>query len=359
MKISTREQKIIKILIQQENLSSSKIHEGLVNMKDDISLVTVKRTLADMVEKSLILQFGVSRSSSYQINILGRLFFDINASEYCAIEPDQRYGQKNFNFDLFSKIPDDIFTPEESNILETATLEYHKRSNHLSPVIGKKELERLVIELSWKSSKIEGNTYTLLDTEKLILENKEAPNHSHSETQMILNHKDAFNFICENSSFFKTLNRANIEKLHEILVHDLQVGKGLRYGMVGITGSIYQPLDNQHQIREQLDSLIDTINRIKNPYAKAMLALLGISYIQPFEDGNKRTGRLLANAILLAYGLAPLSYRSVVEEEYRSATLVFYELNSIISFKNIFIGQYDFAARNYSLSIGKEVSPAK
>ena len=87
---------------------------------------------------------------------------------------------------------------------------------------------------------------------------------------------------------------------------------------------------------------------METPYAKALVSLLGISYIQPFEDGNKRTSRLMANALLMAYGCAPLSYRSVDENAYREATLVFYELNSIVSFKKIFIEQYDFAAHNYS-----------
>ncbi len=86
---------------------------------------------------------------------------------------------------------------------------------------------------------------------------------------------------------------------------------------------------------------------MKSPYAKALLTLLGISYIQPFEDGNKRTARLMANAILLAHSCAPLSYRSVDENDYREAMLVFYELNSIMPFKKIFIDQYMFAAENY------------
>lgn len=104
-----------------------------------------------------------------------------------------------------------------------------------------------------------------------------------------------------------------------------------------------------HQIREGLEALLAAIARVETPYAKALMALLGISYLQPFEDGNKRTARLLANAILLAYGCAPLSYRSVDEGEYREATLVFYEINSIIPFKKIFTDQYDFAARTYAV----------
>ena len=215
--------------------------------------------------------------------------------------------------------------------------------------IAKKELERLIIELSWKSSKIEGNTYTLLDTEKLILEHTEAPGHDRKEAQMILNHKDAFNFIHENSAQFKTVTRKNLEDLHAILVKDLSVGLGLREKPAGVVGSIYQPLDNVYQITEAIDALSSTVSRILLPYTKSLVALLGISYIQPFEDGNKRTGRLMANALLFSHGLAPLSYRSIDEIEYREAMLVFYELNSIIPFKKIFIGQYDFAAQNYAV----------
>ena len=143
-----------------------------------------------------------------------------------------------------------------------------------------------------------------------------------------------------------------IEEIHKILVKDLNVNYGLRERAVGVTGSIYKPLDNMHQIKEAIESLCKTVNSIESPYVKAMTALLGLSYIQPFEDGNKRTSRLIANAILLANTCAPLSYRSVDEDEYREAILVFYELNSILPFKKIFIEQYIFATNNYAVIAG-------
>lgn len=349
MNISSREQKIVSTLLEHDSARSSDIHKMLVERGEDVSLVTVKRALADMTTQGVLLASGSGRSSSYRVSMLGRIFADIDARAYCAIEPDRRYGQKRYNQDLFAGIPDTIFSPIELQKLEDATTEYARRTTDVPPAIEKRELERLVIELSWKSSKIEGNTYTLLDTEKLILENKEAPGHSHSEARMILNHKDAFNFVRENTAFFRTLSRAHIEELHAILIKDLNVGEGLRERVVGIVGSLYQPLDNLHQVREGLEALIEAIARVQTPYAKALVALLGISYLQPFEDGNKRTARLLANAILLAYACAPLSYRSVEENEYREAMLVFYEINSIVPSKKIFIEQYDFAARNYTV----------
>ena len=166
---------------------------------------------------------------------------------------------------------------------------------------------------------------------------------------MILNHKDAFNFIRENAAQFINLTKKNLEELHAILVKDLSVGLGLRRKPVGVVGSIYQPLDNFYQISEAVDDLSAAITKMTSPYAKALVALLGIGYIQPFEDGNKRTSRLMAHALLLSHGCAPLSYRSIGVEEYRSAMLVFYELNSIVPFKKLFIGQYDFAVKNYSV----------
>lgn len=349
MDISSREQKIISILLEQDTLQSSDIHGALAKQGEDVSLVTVKRLLSDMSARGMLRTSGSGRSFAYQVSALGRIFADIDARAYCAIEPDRRHGLKRYNQDLFGSIPAVIFSSDALKRLEEATAEYVQRTADVPPAIEKRELERLVIELSWKSSKIEGNTYTLLDTEKLILENKEAPGHAHSEAQMILNHKDAFNFVRENTAFFKTLSQAPIEELHAILIKNLDVGAGLRNRVIGIVGSVYQPLDNPHQIREGLEALIKAVTRVETPYAKALVALLGISYLQPFEDGNKRTARLLANAVLLAHGCAPLSYRSVEESEYREATLVFYEINSIIPFRKIFIDQYDFAARNYAV----------
>jgi Fic family protein len=233
--------------------------------------------------------------------------------------------------------------------MELATREYLSQRDSLTPTIENKELERLIIELSWKSSRIEGNTYTLLDAEKLIIENKEAAGHSRDEAKMILNHKAAFEYVRHNRNDFRHLTRKNIEELHAIMVDGLGVDVGFRSGLVGVTGSTYRPLDNEYQIAEAVDALSTAISHCSDPYTKALLALVGVSYIQPFADGNRRTSRILANAVLMANSLAPLSYRSVDEEEFRNAMLVFYELNSIVSMKKIFIEQYIFAAKNYAV----------
>ena len=162
------------------------------------------------------------------MSIIGRIFYGADAHEYCSIEPDKRYGLKRYNLDLFPSFPADIFTKAELKILEDTTVQYRLKSKGLSATLQKKELERFIIELSWKSSRIEGNTYTLLDTEKLILEKKEAKGKTQKEAQMILNHKTAFDFIRGYADSFKTLTRKNMEDLHAILVKDLEIDTGLR-----------------------------------------------------------------------------------------------------------------------------------
>jgi len=106
----------------------------------------------------------------------------------------------------------------------------------------------------------------------------------------------------------------------------------------------------QTQIEEAMEDLISTVNSLEDPFSKALVTLAGLAYIQPFEDGNKRTSRLSANAVLLAHKCAPLSYRSVSEVSYKEATLVFYEKNSLVSLRDIFMEQYLFACENYLVS---------
>ncbi len=349
MKLTQKYQKIIRIFLEKGIMHSSDVYDEAIKNNEEVSLITIKRALSEMVREGFLNISGSGRSTEYTIASYGRALADVDAKHYCAIEPDKRYGMNRHNFDILSAMSSDIFTDDELEKLHSATNEYIRRTNDLPASIQKKELERLVIELSWKSSKIEGNTYTLMDTEKLILENKEAIGHSRQEARMILNHKDAFAYIHQNSSQFKSITRKNIEELHAILVKDMDVGVGLRKKPVGITGSKYLPLDNVYQITEAIESLAMAVSKTRAPYAKALIALLSISYIQPFEDGNKRTGRLMANALLLSHSLAPLSYRSIDEGDYKNAILVFYELNSIMPMKKIFIDQYDFAARNYAV----------
>jgi len=344
--LNQRQIDILEKIPTEKVVSSSGILK-LLNQK--ISLITIKRDLDHLVVLKYLERKGEGRSTVYEKTILGMLFSPVDASKYNREEPDTRNGNSHFNFSLFEKFPKDIFLDEEKKLLDDATKNYKKKIKNITPIAQSKELERFIIELSWKSSKIEGNTYTLLDTEKLLREGVPAKGHTTDEATMIINHKKAFSFILDNLSSLRKngVTLGFIEKIHELLTFGFGVSKGVRKGLVGIVGTKYKPLDNKYQIHEALGSLIKAVNKMKDPFSKALTLLLGLSYIQPFEDGNKRTARLFCNAILLSLNCAPLSYRSVNEDSYRESILVFYEKNSLMPMKEIFIEQYVFSAENY------------
>ena len=154
IKISSKQQKILAILLGKADLSSSIIHKEIINRGESLSLVTTKRTLSEMVRADLLLVDGSGPATIYNISAPGRVHAEVDANAYCATEPDKRTGQARFNFDFFAELPNDIFASEELATLQSATSEYHRRTIDISETIQKKELERLVIELSWKSSKI-------------------------------------------------------------------------------------------------------------------------------------------------------------------------------------------------------------
>ena len=145
----------------------------------------------------------------------------------------------------------------------------------------------------------------------------------------------------------ETLSISHIEDIHALLTKELSVDKGLRHRRVGITGTQYHPLDNEFQIREAMRDTCALINSRENVFEKALLTLALLSYIQPFMDGNKRTARITSNALLIANGYCPLSFRTVDSIDYKKAMLVFYEQNNLYAFKQIFISQYEFAVREY------------
>lgn len=221
---------------------------------------------------------------------------------------------------------DDIF----ANKTVTQELSIHDEP------ISAKELEHLTVELSWKSSALEGNTYTLLDTQLLLLEGVRAKNKTEFETQMILNHKNAVAFIVENKDLFnEDLSFSTVEELHKIIAYNLGIEKGVRKKLVKITASNYTPLANPHQLRAYADEILSTISRAQDPFARALLALALIPYLQIFEDGNKRTGRMLANALLISSCGTGFSLRKVTHKQLALAYLAFYEFNSAASLSKI------------------------
>lgn len=187
----------------------------------------------------------------------------------------------------------------------------------------------------------------MLETERLLKEKLTASGKTRDEATMLINHKDALDFIFENPDYLMPLSTSKIEDIHRLLVKELPVEKNLRKRRVGISGTNYKPLDNEFQIREALERSCTLINKKETVFEKALLALMLISYIQPFIDGNKRTARIVSNAILIHHNHCPISFRTVDSIEYKKAMLLFYEQTNISSFKEIFIAQFEFAANAY------------
>lgn len=345
-KINKRQEKALSILENKEELSISEIMRLIASDFEKISKITINRDLVKLTGLEFITSKGKGRGVVYKLSPHYKLIKPINVEEYFKTETDKRSAKESFNFEIFSIIKD-IFTGEEKKYLLALNKEYQNNLKKLSNNLLKREFERLIIELSWKSSQIEGNTYTLLETESLIKEKKEARGHKKDEAVMILNHKETLDYIIKNKGIFKTVSVAKIENIHFLLTKNLGISRNIRKSAVGITGTKYRPLGNEFQIKEALEKSCSLINKEKNPFAKTLLLSIIIAYIQPFEDGNKRTSRLIGNAILLAHDICPLSYRSVDEIEYKKAVILFYEQNNISYFKRLFIEQFEFAIKNY------------
>lgn len=310
---------------------------------------TLKRVIAAGIKAGDIVAEGKARATRYRLSPQAQLLMPLNLDTYFALEVDERQVQSSYNFELINGLLTEtrLFSDKEQAHLDALQDEFRQHVNELTDNEYRKEMERLGIDLSWKSSQIEGNTYTLLETERLLRESKTAEGKTKEEAVMLLNHKDALSFILDNPDYLQELTDSHIEDIHQLLTKDLSIDKGLRRHRVGITGTNYHPLDNEFQIREAMRDACKLINSKYNIFEKALLTLLLLSYIQPFLDGNKRTARITSNAILIANDYCPLSFRSIDSIDYKKAMLIFYEQNNLYAFKQIFIEQFEFAVKEY------------
>ncbi len=310
------------------------------------SPATMRRDMQILVRLGYVEQAGQRRGTVYKKTLRGALETPYEPAQYCTQSESVRRALEQYQYGYLDMVGDHVLSSETVAMLDTATRRYHERRAAASRGVQKRELERFVIEFSWKSSAIEGNTYSLLDTERLLTEGVEAPGHSKEEARMILNHKQALSFAVSLAPE-DVLTRRSVEDLHTMLTDGLGVSRGVRRGDVGIVGTSYRPPSVATRITEELDVLCERVRAMADPYSQALLALVGTSYLQPFEDGNKRTARLLANALLLQHDRAPISYRDTDVRIYRESMLVFYEQLSLVPMRSIFVQQYQYACGHY------------
>ena len=213
-------------------------------------------------------------------------------------------------------------------------------------------LDRLLIDLSWASSRLEGNTYTRLDTQNLIEFGRFAAGKDQREAQMILNHKAAIEMLVEDAEAIG-FNRYTILNLHAILAENLLSDPGaegrLRTIPVAVSGTSYQPTGIPQLIEECFDLLLEKADAIEDPYEQAFFVMVHIPYLQPFEDVNKRVSRLAANIPLIQHNLAPLSFVDIPAKIYVDAVLGVYELARFELLRDLFAWAYERSCQRYTV----------
>ena len=341
--LNPRQIQILDLFKKIDELSRTKI-SGLISTKKPYSKITLIRDLNELIDKGYIAQVGKGRSTTYQLKEKNKLLHFVSLNTYFNPANWDRKAQTNYNPHIFNDLHS-LFTEDEKNLLGKQASHLKSAISKLDPTIYQRELERLVIEFSWKSSQIEGNTYDLLETETLIKQKIEAKGHTKEEATMILNHKDAFTTILDNALSFRKLTLSDVMQLHSVLTHDLYISTGIRIQRVGISGTDYVPMSDKTSLKDALEQTIVAINKADFPPEKALIASSMIAYVQPFSDGNKRTSRMLANALLIAHDYFP--YRSIEVDEYKKAMILFYEQNNMYHLKRIFMEQMQFSVENY------------
>ena len=211
-------------------------------------------------------------------------------------------------------------------------------------------MNRLLIDLSWNSSRLEGNTYSLLETERLLAAGEAVEGKRFEETQMILNHKAAIEMLADQADEI-AFNRYTICNLHAVLADNLLFDRNasgrVRSRGVGITGTVYQPLHVPQRIEEYFEEILTKAEMILDPYEQSFFAMVHFPYLQPFEDVNKRVSRLAANIPLIRRNLCPLAFVDVPQRDYIHGVIGVYELNRIEYLRDVFLWAYRRSATRY------------
>lgn len=223
-------------------------------------------------------------------------------------------------------------------------------------------LERLLVDLSWASSRMEGNTYNLLETERLIRFGQEASGKDRKEAVMILNHKEAIQYVVDNLDQI-AISRPDLCNIHALLADGLLADPAmtgrLRRMPVGITHSRYRPLEDQFAIEEEFDILIAKAAAITDPFEQSFFLLVHIPYLQAFDDINKRTSRVSSNIPLLKADLAPMSFLTMDDGAYIDGLIGVYELNNVSLLREVYIDAYLASAENYRTLRAEVEAPEK
>jgi Fic family protein len=331
--------------------------ENLLANNSNFSKRTLQRRLNELVKAGKLERQGAGPSSRYVVVLPKQ-------SSILQLSPTATRWRNEIRKPLHQRTPVgynraflDQYQPNQSFYLPAPVRqELHKIgkiSDQIMPAgtYARQIVNRLLIDLSWNSSRLEGNTYSLLETENLLKFGTSADGKSLLETQMLLNHKAAIELLVEQAGDIG-FNRYTILSLHAELSNNLlpdpaAMGR-LRHIEVKIGGSVFYPLAVPQLIEECFDQLLKTASQIQDPFEQAFFSMVHLPYLQPFEDVNKRVSRLAANIPLIQQNLCPISFIDVAEQDYVEATLSIYELNQIELLREVFVFAYQRSAARYA-----------
>lgn len=346
-------------------LSVLKAHDTDLSLLDLLALLgpdyserTVRRWLAEMIANGQVIKTGKKRSTRYQI---------IESSEKKI--PFNEDSLKSINYlsrPLFERTPVtyhaewlDSYLPNKTSYLKKELLnQLHQlvdqnKKDLPAGTYARKIYNRLLIDLSYNSSRLEGNTYSLLDTERLILEGEGAPGKMDEEKIMILNHKEAIAYLINNAQKITT-DFNTICTLHYLLSDGLvpvQYSGKIRNHGVRISGSTYVPWENPDKLKEQLQMICQKAFLINDPFEQSFFLITHLAYLQAFTDVNKRTSRLSANIPLIKHNLIPLSFNDISKNDYQTAMIAIYELNDINLLIELFSHSYKRTCQMYAVTL--------
>ncbi len=313
---------------------------------------SVRRWLCLLVEEGAVKKVGQKRGTKY---------FAVGRSEDVFCEVSSCFSSLSLQSiekvkkPLFERQPvayaDDWFDSYQPTAsyylpegLRRQLLVSGERANGQDPAgtYAHKIFNRLIIDLSYNSSRLEGNTYSLLDTERLLIYGDTAEGKLDEEKAMILNHKEATRYLVDNAPRLEVSYNV-ICTLHYLLSDGLldttESGKVRKYG-VRIGGSTYIPFEDPKRLEQQLEKIAAKSASIEDPYEKSIFLLIHISYLQAFTDVNKRTARLAANISLIRGNLVPLAFSDVRVEDYMSAMIAIYELQDVRPLVDLYVYSY-------------------
>lgn len=336
------------------------VHQLLYSLKDNPSKRNVQRLLTELVEEKAIYRLGKGPATVYQAPYSSRLS---QAADKLSFSDTSKNIINQVSQPLSARLPVtyhremlDVYKPNKTEYLDQSTRailhQIGKTSGQMLPAgtFAHEILNRLLIDLSWASSKLEGNTYTRLDTQRLIEYGESVEGKDLIETQMILNHKDAIRFLVEDIEQID-IKKPTLLNLHGLLSFNLlpnpeDCGR-IRSKIVDISGTAYKPIAIPQIIDECFDVLLEKASQIKDPFEQSFFLMVHIPYLQPFMDVNKRVSRLSANIPLLKNNLCPLTFIGMPEQSYIQGTLGIYELNEISLLKEVYVMAYERSAQEY------------